>query len=180
MARRRKTRDYLHGTLAADRTVHRVRIRVYEAEGEIPAIICSRLPGSFLSITNFCENLAAEVVLANFPGAVLKARKRGKFFCWIEHYSDLEVGPEPETFDLVEFSDYRIHSGRRNRRVRDAKKALEDARNPYARPRIIGHPRWQRVDKQTVKELVGMALDDTIDAPPDGVLQNHPPDMRAF
>ena len=158
----RKTGDYTHRFRADNGVVGMFRVRMYEGPAEVPLIVCSGLPDNIVSPTNYCEMLAAEVVLTVLPEAALAARKRERFFRWVEHYPEFyRLGKKRETFDMVGFSDYRIRTGERRRRLRDPRKALEeDARSRYGRPVMGGGARWTRIDRKTVEELAGMTLDD--------------------
>lgn len=136
--------DYVHPTPRGGRC----RIRIFEAGGELPVVLCTELPDNEgTSITNAAERIAAEV-LANHPdvfdpfGRVsLGGLSYDKPFVWIEHYLDGARGtPEdPATFDLVEFSHYEPRGILRTGEWR----------------KEIGEPSWSALDRAAVEALVG-------------------------
>ena len=159
----RKTRDYTHRFRADNGVVGMFRVRMYEGPAEVPLIVCSGLPDNIVSPTNYCEMLAAEVVLTVLPEAALAARKRERFFQWVEHYPEFyRLGKKRETFDMVEFSDYRIRTGERAATAaRSQKSSGRGCPQPLSgRPVMAGDARWTRVSRETVEELAGMTLDD--------------------
>jgi hypothetical protein len=158
------TQDYILTTPRGGRC----RVRIYQGgiypgdKDELPVVICTELPDNEgMSITNAAEQIAAEV-LANHPdmfamglGPILSEAVEAepdKPCIWIEHYEDGARGTpsdprgtpsDPVTFDLVEFSSYR---------VRDTRRAGEWRRE-------IGQPSWSPLDRATVESLVGSPVD---------------------
>ncbi len=78
----------------------RVRICPQDEEHVALVVICSELPtneGS--SITYAAEQMAAEVIRYHrLPAPVV----------WIEHHPPLSTDGDTETFDLVDFSSYKV------------------------------------------------------------------------
>jgi hypothetical protein len=136
--------DYIH------RTPHggHCRIRVYEASGELPVVICTEPkdnPG--MSITNAAEQIAAEV-LENHPHVFdpfalvsIAGLSYDKPFVWVEHYEAGARGTPSDSasFDLVEFSHYEVRG-----ELRAGQWAKE-----------IGSPSWKPLDCASVEALVG-------------------------
>jgi hypothetical protein len=140
--------DYIH------RTPHGggCRIRVYEASGELPVVICTEPkdnPG--MSITNAAKQIAAEVlenhphVFDPFALASIAGLSYDKPFVWVEHYEAGAKGTPSDSasFDLVEFSHYEVRG-----ELRAGQWAKE-----------IGSPSWKPLDRASVEALVGSPVD---------------------
>ena len=65
---------------------------------------------------------------------------------WIEHWPAEAHLPLPESYDLVTFSNYYD--------IREATDWLQDG--PV---KEIGEPRWMRLDRETLENLLGRPLD---------------------
>lgn len=157
----KKTNEYVHYLLADNGAEGRYRVQLYEEPGKLPVVICSKYIDHYVA-ANYCENLAAEVLLNVLPEKAVRARKNQKYFEFVDHIPELYMGWDSapkETFDLVDFSDYRIRSGMKRRRVRDAGRGLQDAQSPYTRP-SIGYARWKDANKATIEEMIGGEIED--------------------
>jgi hypothetical protein len=182
VSRRRKTRDYVGThevhrscgfTLSGFALEERFRVRVYEAEDEIPIIVLSELEsaGSYISIADDIRLIAAEIVLKEFPDEAIRAKRNEPFFHLVEHlpasYDHYpESGTPRDLFELIEFDDYRMRVGSGwRRRVKDVEKALEENTRAGNRRLTFGSYRGRKVTKEEVEQMIGMTLDDTLDAP---------------
>jgi hypothetical protein len=59
----KKTHDYIHYYRGYWSEGGECRIRIYQADGQAPVVICSQLPNNTnTSVTNMAEYLAAEVI----------------------------------------------------------------------------------------------------------------------
>ena len=182
--RRAKVRDFVHtheyasGGLAFRKAV---RVRTYEAEGEMPLIVLSVSDDPTQNVTQDVERVAAEVLLREYPEGAMRAKRSKPWFLLVEHLPpgyDLSRPRESrrEVFFYVEFDDYRVTVdwplGLRWR-VRSAQRALqENTRAEVAVSRAtLGHPSWVPTTKEEVEREAGTTLDDTLDASPRGALE---------
>ena len=121
--------DYIHPTPRGGRC--RIRIYLPEEAQDVPVVICSELPNNpGGSVTNSAEVIAAEVIrFHELPTPVV----------WIEHRPKESTDGE-ETFELVVFSSYEVQE-----------------RAPYLGEgrAWLGDATWKRLDRATVKVLVG-------------------------
>lgn len=174
MSRRRKKGDYIGAhevDLFPRPLTKRFRVRTYDSENEMPVVVISAFEDSVHATTPDLELIAAEIVLREFPERALKARKRKKFVHVVEHLPKnydhrTWVEDKVEQFDLVEFNDWRIRIGGRPWRVRNVERALREHTKAGNERLAFGYPRWHSVNKTKVEEMIGMTLDDIIDAPP--------------
>lgn len=119
------------------------RVRIYEPDDPLRdahVIIVSELadnPGT--SVTNAAAEVAAEVVSLFRLGS-----SDGPHPVFIEHHENGARGTaeDPHTFDLVAFSDYRMHKTTRGGATR----------------RVIGEPSWKPLDRSSAERLVGGPL----------------------
>jgi len=177
--RRAKVRDFVHsheyasGGLAFRKAV---RVRTYEAEGEMPLIVLSVLDDPTQNVTQDVERIAAEVLLREYPEETVRAKRSKPWFLLVEHLPpgfDLSRPREArrEVFFYVEFDDYRVTVdwplGLRWR-VRSAQRALrENTRAELGVSRAtLGYPSWVPATKEEVEREAGTTLDDTLDAAP--------------
>jgi hypothetical protein len=190
--RRRKAQDYIYvhqfaGGVRAYRKA--VRVRTYEAEGWLPLIVLSASDDPTQNVAQDVERIAAEVLLREYPEGARRAKRDEPWFVLVEHlppsYDLLQPRKEErrETFEYVEFDDYRITVGGRlglRRRVRDAERALrENTRAEFGISRVtLGHPTWHPTSKQEVERKAGMTLDDVLDAPPGKSFPSNLPRLR--
>ncbi len=126
--------DYIHPCKSVGGRPARCRVRIYLPDDALdaPVVICSELPDNpGGSIINSAEVIAAGMIRANeLPTPLV----------WVEHWPKESMGSGAETFELVVFSSYEVG---------------EQA--PYlgeTRARI-GAAIWKRLDRATVKVLVG-------------------------
>jgi hypothetical protein len=123
------TNDYIQPTLRGGKC--RVRIYLPEEEQDAPVVICSELPNNGgTSVTYAAERLAAEVIRSHRSRTPL---------VWIEHWPKESTRGGQETFDLVDFSSYKV-----------------EERAPYlgeTRART-GAATWKRIDRVSVEVLV--------------------------
>lgn len=90
--------DYIHPTPRGGRC--RIRIYLPEEEQDAPVVICSELPNNGdTSVTHAAEQLAAEVILSH---------KLPTPMVWIGHWPKEATGGGEETFELVDFSSYKV------------------------------------------------------------------------
>lgn len=182
MNRRRKIRDYVGSyeahrscgvTLSGFALVERFRVRIYEAEAEMPVIVISELEfdGSYISIADDLQFIAAEIVLREFSEEAIRAKRDEGFFHLVEHLPACydhypESGTPQDLFELVEFHDYRVRvaDGWR-RRIKNLETALEENTRAGNKRLTLGSYRGRKVIKEEVEQMIGMTLDDTIDAP---------------
>ena len=121
--------DYIHPTPRSGQC--RVRIYLPEEEQDMPVVICSELPNNGgTSVTYAAEQLAAEVI---------RSHKLPTPLVWVEHWPKEATDGGEETFELVDFSSYRV-----------------EERAPYlGETRAwIGGATWKRLDRVTVEILV--------------------------
>jgi hypothetical protein len=133
-------------------------VRVYEAPGELPVVICGELednPGN--SITNAIENVAAAVQAAFF--------RDGREFRLVEHYPySISGSRDPEcavpTYDLVSFEHRSAEEDPEAAQAGGVYVGEVDAEGAtlwkLRSHGLLGdfrHPRWQRIEE--VGELVG-------------------------
>ncbi len=122
--------DYIHPIPRGGRC--RVRVYLPDEELDAPVVICSELPtNERASVTNFAEQLAAEVIRYHrLPAPVV----------WIEHHPPETTEGTTETFDLVTFSSYEVRE-----------------RGPYlGETRLtLGEATWKRITRGMVEVLVG-------------------------
>lgn len=117
------------------------RIRVFEARGAVPVVVCSELPeNSNTSVTNLAEYLAAEVIARFLPHRF----EADPPVVWIEHYPGRRDPRRNVTgrveFDLVTFASC---TPRRNYLGGVARRKL-------------GEPSWKRLTSDEVAELIGV------------------------
>jgi hypothetical protein len=100
-----QARDYIHPYKDAGGCSSHCRTRIYLPNDvrDAPVVICSELPNNpGGSITNSAETIAAGVIRANeLPTPLV----------WIEHWPEENLEGQ-ETFELVDFSSYRLERGR--------------------------------------------------------------------
>ncbi len=113
-----------------------MRIYLPEEEPDAPVIICSELPNNGgTSVTYAAERLAAERLAAE----VIRSHRLRTHLVWIEHWPKESTRGGQETFDLVDFSSYKV-----------------EERAPYLgemRART-GAATWKRIDRVSVEVLV--------------------------
>lgn len=176
--RRRKVRDYVHVhefASGARRYEKAIRVRTYEAKGELPLIILSAPEDPTHNVTQDVERIAAEVLLREYPNEAKRAKRHERWFLLVEHlprrYDLLRSGEDRrEVFHFVEFGDYRITVGGRlggRRRVRNASRVLrENTRAEFGVDRVtLGYPGWHPTAREEVEREAGTTLDDPPDAP---------------
>lgn len=111
------------------------RLRIYRSEDsdKQPVVVCSEEPDNGgMSVTNAADRIAAEV---------MDEYELPVPFVYIEHYPAEAHPPDPATYDLVSFADYRIR-----------KEAPDYRGEPPVRR--IGRPSWQALDRGAVERLV--------------------------
>jgi hypothetical protein len=172
--RRAKVRDFVHsheyasGGLAFRKAV---RVRTYEAEGEVPLIVLSVSDDPTQNVTQDVERVAAEVLLREYPEGAVRAKRSKPWFLLVEHLPpsyDLARPRESrrEVFFYVEFVDYRVTLdwplGFRWR-VRNPQRALrENTRAELGVSRAtLGYPSWLPTTKEEVEREAGTTLDDS-------------------
>jgi hypothetical protein len=125
--------DYIHPYKDAGGRHSHCRVRIYLPYDvlDTPVVVCSEVPNNpGGSITNSAETIASGVIRANELFTPL---------VWIEHWPE-ETTEGNETFELVVFSSHEVVE-----------------RAPYLGERRawIGDATWKRLDRATVKMLVG-------------------------
>jgi hypothetical protein len=172
--RRAKVRDFVHtheyasGGLAFRKAV---RVRTYEAEGEVPLIVLSVSDDPTENVTQDVERVAAEVLLREYPEEAVRAEQSKPWFLLVEHLPsgyDLSRPREScrEVFFYVEFDDYRVTVDwplDLHWRVRNPQRALrENARAELGVSRVtLGYPSWLPTTKEEVEREAGTTLDDS-------------------
>ena len=125
--------DYIQPYRSAGGRQTQCRVRIYlpNEVRDAPVVICSELPNnSGGSITNSAEVIAA---------GVIRSHELPTPLVWIEHLPK-ESTSGAETFELVVFSSYEVE---------------ERAPYPGETRARIGAVIWKRLDRATVKVLVG-------------------------
>jgi hypothetical protein len=124
-----KTHDYIHYYRGYWSDGGRCRIRIYQADGHVPMVICSQLADNDnTSVTNMAEYLAAEVIREHELPTPLT---------WIEHYPEHEG--EIGEYSLVKFSDWQ---------------PLEVCLGGVWRHRV-GSPRWSPLNSEELEAESG-------------------------
>ena len=104
------THEYDSGGLAFRKAV---RVRTYDATGEVPLVVLSVSDDPTQNVTQDIERIVAEVLLGEYPEEAVRAEQSKPWFSLVEHLPpsyDLARPREScrEVFFYVEFDDYRI------------------------------------------------------------------------
>jgi hypothetical protein len=129
--------DYHHETRGLWRDGAVFRVRVFSRGDEAPVVIASELlENTNISVTNFAEVLAAEVIAQHLP----ERFEHEDPAVWLEHYPPLPgVEPEKFPFDRVTFSSWRP-------RIRDIGGVTRLS---------LGEPAWQALSARQLATLLG-------------------------
>src|SRR5438046_5654979 len=138
----RKTHDYVHSYPGISAGQGRCRVCIYEQVGQTPVVVINALTSNAsTSISTLAPFLAAEIVNRHFPDhgdEDVPVR-------WFEHHerSEWQLKRRQPEFLQVEFTSYR---------------ATSQPTSGGTRVRI-GQPRWTRVSRDTIEQIVEQALD---------------------
>ena len=134
------THNYIHYYRGYWSDGGKCHIRIYQEDGQIPAVICSQLPDNEnTSVTNMAEYLAAEVI---------EEHELATSLTWIEHYP--EHRGKPGQYSLVQFSSWEPE---------------EVCLGGVWRYRV-GSPRWSSLPPLEVDLLIGKAVKEQLTVPP--------------
>lgn len=126
----KKIHDYIHHYRGYWTDGGRCRIRICQADGQTPVVVCSQLPDNGnTSVTNMAEYLAAEVIEEHGLSTPL---------IWIQHYPEHEG--EIGEYSSVVFSSWEIE---------------ETLLGGVWRLRV-GRPRWSHLDSKEVENMIGV------------------------
>jgi hypothetical protein len=104
------THEYASGGLAFRKAV---RVRTYDATGEVPLVVLSVSDDPTQNVTQDIERIVAEVLLGEYPEEAVRAEQSKLWFSLVEHPPpsyDLARPREScrEVFFYFKFDDYRV------------------------------------------------------------------------